>query len=102
MSGKAGYTLAGLGATYAATQLGCWTGFVRARNRMKGRRRNYQRQPYFPVRSEGKGKRKRSNTTQTSSEDRCTPEEEAASVCHLILMLQSWIQNSPFLQQRRV
>ena len=52
MSGKAGYTLAGLGATYAATQLGRWTGFVGARDRMAGRRRNRQRQPYFPPRAQ--------------------------------------------------
>ena len=51
MSGKASYTLAGLGATYAATQLGRWTGFIGARNRMAGRRQNCRRQPYFPLRA---------------------------------------------------
>ena len=38
MSGKAGYTLAGLGAAYTATQLGRWTGFIGARDHMAGRR----------------------------------------------------------------
>ena len=45
MSGKAGYTLAGLGATYAATQLEHCKGFAEKWNRMPGRRTNCQRKP---------------------------------------------------------
>ena len=52
MRGKVGYTLAGLGATYAATQLGRWTGFTGTQNRIAGRRQNRQRQPYFPPRAQ--------------------------------------------------
>ena len=68
MSGKVGYTLAGLGATYTATQIGRWTGFTGARNRMAGRRQNRRRQPYFPPRvsrprGQGRGRPRRPQRT---------------------------------------
>ena len=69
MSGKAGYTLAGLRATYAAAQLGRWTEVTGQRNRMAGQRRNRQRQPYFPPRARpggrGRGQTRRQPRTQT-------------------------------------